>query len=396
MKLVLHIGTEKTGTTFLQKWLYENHKSLSAQQIYLSKTIGIPNNRKLVSYFRKAPDDFWNANGIKTPVEHSRFFDGFIDNFEQELRDAENTHDTIIITSEHFHSRLINDEDLQEFAEFCLKNFDSIIILCYLRPQWEVRKSLYSTAIRSGHTRLFSEFDKGFTEQSKYYNYYQLYSRWKSAFPGATINFRLYDRSRFPQGDLRFDMLQTIAPNIELEQFVFSTERANESFKFLKAHALMAVNRAIPMFRPGSIDRRNLSYQLSISQISELDRGDFHDDLAVEIYETFRDSNSRLAREIFGKDELFERPILMDQAEELLPVSEVAKIIRAVVFQLVKKTPNRSLDRVDVDLLRDVALKYQNGQQLNRDEAIRLMEIAQKNRPDGKLINKKLDEWRSG
>ena len=44
MRGILHIGTEKTGSTLLQKWLYSNQKKLSNQGIYLSNILGIPNN----------------------------------------------------------------------------------------------------------------------------------------------------------------------------------------------------------------------------------------------------------------------------------------------------------------------------------------------------------------
>ena len=35
MKCILHIGTEKTGTTLLQNWLYDNKEKLSQVGIYL-------------------------------------------------------------------------------------------------------------------------------------------------------------------------------------------------------------------------------------------------------------------------------------------------------------------------------------------------------------------------
>ena len=44
MRGILHIGTEKTGLTLLQKWLYSNQKNLSNQGIDLSNILGIPNN----------------------------------------------------------------------------------------------------------------------------------------------------------------------------------------------------------------------------------------------------------------------------------------------------------------------------------------------------------------
>ena len=44
MKCILHIGTEKTGTTILQDWLYDNKVELSKVGVYLSDNLGKTNN----------------------------------------------------------------------------------------------------------------------------------------------------------------------------------------------------------------------------------------------------------------------------------------------------------------------------------------------------------------
>ena len=66
MKCVLHIGTEKTGSTLLQDWLYQNQVNLSRQRIFLSDVLSINNNRRLVSFFQWELDDWANRNGILT------------------------------------------------------------------------------------------------------------------------------------------------------------------------------------------------------------------------------------------------------------------------------------------------------------------------------------------
>jgi hypothetical protein len=43
MDLYLHIGTEKTGTTSIQHFLYENIEKLKEKKIYLSQSINFPN-----------------------------------------------------------------------------------------------------------------------------------------------------------------------------------------------------------------------------------------------------------------------------------------------------------------------------------------------------------------
>jgi hypothetical protein len=58
MKCILHIGTEKTATTLLQNWIYENEAGLAKAGIALTRSAGAPNNRKLVSAHQREIDDY--------------------------------------------------------------------------------------------------------------------------------------------------------------------------------------------------------------------------------------------------------------------------------------------------------------------------------------------------
>ena len=85
MKCVLHIGTEKTGTTAIQNWLYSNYAQLSTQRIALSKFLQKKNNRDLCAFFQSSFDSFFIDNGIKNIEEKNKFFLGFLDNFSEEI-----------------------------------------------------------------------------------------------------------------------------------------------------------------------------------------------------------------------------------------------------------------------------------------------------------------------
>ena len=77
MKCILHIGTEKTGTTILQDWLYYNHQILSNRGVYLSQTIGKNNNREIVSYFMDDFDGWFKERLITNESEKNRYFKDF-------------------------------------------------------------------------------------------------------------------------------------------------------------------------------------------------------------------------------------------------------------------------------------------------------------------------------
>lgn len=394
MKLALHIGTEKTGTTLLQEWLYHNRENLGAQGYFLSNCIGRPFNRDLVSYFRKAPDDFWNLNNIRSENDKATFFENFLAKFKDELRQASETHHTAIITSEHFHSRLIDPADLASFSDFCKENFSKIRVICYLRPQWSVRQSLYSTALKTNSTIEFSEFDKNIKPDAPYYNYYNLYRRWGENFGFENLDFRLYGRANFLDGDLRRDFLRAVGDDIDDSALDFSIEAANESIKLLMGHALIGINKTVPLFSNGGMDKRNYYYKSIVNQIDALNEGEIIDDRAQEIADTFRESNAKLAREAFGRDELFPEPEQKKAAERVFSAEDVADIVEQVVSAYTLQTSRRLLFDEDANVLRDVALKYQSGQPVTREGALALMSLAARARPNGAFILQKLNEWR--
>lgn len=393
MKLALHIGTEKTGTTLLQEWLYHNQAALSGQGYFLSDMIGKPCNRDIVSYFRRAPDDFWNRNNIRSEVEKERFFGGFREKLSEELRHAEKTHHTMVMSSEHFHSRLHVSDDLAEFAAFCRQNFSEVRVICYLRPQWAVRKSLYSTGLKTNSTVELADFDTNLSPDSHYYNYYGLYRRWGENFGFESLDFRIYDRKNFSHGDLRYDFLEAIGSGDGREVLDFTIESANESVKLLLGHALIGINKAVPLFANGGMDARNYYYKSIVNHLDILDAGEIVDDRALEVADMFRQSNTQLAREAFGKEQLFADPVPADVQQTVFTAQDVGRIVEALTHAFTRRTSRRLLFDGDADVLRDVALKWESGAEIDRDEAVQLMQLASRARPAGALIQRKLRQW---
>ena len=75
MKLILHIGTAKTGTTTLQHWFASNRESLQAQGIYYPKSLGKVNHRALSIFAMnpERPDDSFYRNKIFSVADHQIF-----------------------------------------------------------------------------------------------------------------------------------------------------------------------------------------------------------------------------------------------------------------------------------------------------------------------------------
>ena len=204
-KLYLHIGTEKTGTTLLQEWLYDNKKILSKNGIYLSNQLEEPNNILLPTYFQGHLDDWTMRNRISNKQEKETFFDGFLSRVTDEIITAKTNHDTFIITSEHFHSRLQLIEEIQNLYVFLKSLFDKIYIICYFREQFDTAVSLYSTCLKGDEVKDIDSFlnsgDKKATPENYYFNYLKIADNWASVFGSKNCIFKIFDRRRIIDKD---------------------------------------------------------------------------------------------------------------------------------------------------------------------------------------------------
>lgn len=293
MDCLIHIGLEKTGTTVLQNWLYSNRTALGNSGVYLSKNIGKKNNRDFVSYFQLNLDDWAWAKGIVTDEQKKAFFEGFEVRFSQEIDSASKNHDLMIITSEHFHSRLRTLEELEAVHHFLAPLFNSIRVVGYFRDQGDMAPSLYSTVLRSGGTKSFEEFQGSVVPESYYWNFHEISKNWMQVFGPSNCDFAVYDRAKFVGKDLRLDFLSRLGKDVSVKALDMTVSSANESLSPLQAALIRAVNAAVPYWRPGKegVSPDNLALRQLVMSVKSLAGGKMVARNLEEVSNRFRVSN---------------------------------------------------------------------------------------------------------
>lgn len=154
MKCILHIGTEKTGTSTIQAFLDLNRDLLRCHKILFTQSAGRKNNRDLsvAAYNLTNIDDFAKSKGLRTATKLSNYQSQVIDSLRREIDQAKSGGlDTVCFSSEHFHSRLRTDREVERLHAI-LKNLGirEITVVIYLREQAALVTSLYSTAVLFG------------------------------------------------------------------------------------------------------------------------------------------------------------------------------------------------------------------------------------------------------
>ena len=152
MKVIVHIGAEKTGSTSIQEYLYDNISLLSNAGFYYYCSSVYKNSRALPAYCMDDHiyDDFLRNKGIRSVQKKIDFKHEFLKNFSAEMKSVPKKIHTVIISSEHLHSRLRSQEEVGNVRELLSPFFSDVKIVCYIREQVRTCTSLYSTAIKIG------------------------------------------------------------------------------------------------------------------------------------------------------------------------------------------------------------------------------------------------------
>lgn len=324
-QLILHIGTEKTGTTSLQNDLYRNRAYLAANGVGLLSGADLPNNRRIASYARLRPAH--EAYDLQLVSSGPDWRERLRNAVRSEIEAMPASIHTVLVTSEHLHSRLVDVKEVQRVADIFTGLFGSTRVVVYLRRQDKLATSLYSTALRAGWTHTSPFKDGAAAAQGHYYDYGGLLSRWGQVFGRDSITARIFEPRQFEGGSLHSDFLHACGlPGLAAGWQV--GQQQNEALPAPVASTVLAFNQALASLGAGreSEPANALRWQL-IHSLSSMFSGPSlvpQRQQAQEFMSHFRASNDAVARAWFGRDTLFDDDLgsYPEQAQEAqIPLS---------------------------------------------------------------------------
>ena len=250
MNLILHIGTEKTGTTSIQNFLKTNIDQLKKNGVFVPQTpmTGNGNHRwiQLFANYDEFSDEFVVSRYFKHEENRKEKIFHKKKQFIDECQSAANVCNTLILSSEHLQSRLRTLKQIQRLRNLVEEVADKILIVIYIRDPLKMAVSRLSTAIKSGGAQrvLPPPSLKSFEHV---YNHCQTINRWKECFPDAKILVRRFERSLLEKGDVVIDFCSQVIDNFCVDEYEFA-KPANETLTLTGMALLRKLNVQFPRF----------------------------------------------------------------------------------------------------------------------------------------------------
>lgn len=303
-RLTLHIGSAKTGTTYLQAFLRLNAPELVAAGINYATFIQSPNQGEFALPFTSRITRRHLGANIKDSGDQSEYLTQLDKQFKKHIADGH-----WLISSELLSGRVKTPESIAILKQFVDSHFDQVDVLLYLRRQDFMVPSSYSTKVRAGFRqpiwgeqvwfgRNRSELDSTTDSMQgrrwrMHYNVWVNY--WRDAFGADQVQVRPYlERWKSDPDAVLQDFLSALGIN-HARNWNLPPASENSS---ASAEAL-AILRLTTPYVPGEIDGKSNIRQRQVLEraVRELCPGEtlrMPDDAATELLAHLRPGNDEL------------------------------------------------------------------------------------------------------
>ena len=221
-KIIIHIGTEKTATTSLQRHLTDNHDRLLKHNVIYPSGFGHINHWDLVVICQNfvLNDDGFRQRKIFSEDDFCAYKKQKQSALKAVFDDAKAHSRDIIISTEHAHSRLRTQAEIRRFvSNFREPGFD-IKVIVSLRPQSSLALSNFSTLVRNG-APVTNTYLQSIKKNDHFYNYSSLLNKWADEIGLENISVIPFQE----RPDIRIDIEKILGRQIfESKQLPFLNE----------------------------------------------------------------------------------------------------------------------------------------------------------------------------
>jgi hypothetical protein len=349
-EIIIHIGTEKTGTTAIQEFLRDNRRRLAKRGLLYPKSLGraFGSQVELLGVAHKSPwrHDFGKVLGIGCAADQHQFEQNLIDVMRRELAHRGRVN-RILFSSEHFHSRPLEIERIRYLKDFLSPFTRRFRIIVYFRRQDEVGFSYQSTRLKSLVDVGRLDLRLLLVAPPGYYDYAMLYENWASVFGDEAIIPSLYQEAIETRGGLIQHFLHSC--EVPSERLSIVSRKLNRSLDLKGFHFLRALNQLYPLVPGDRSDKTRIALNKEIERLFPGNYRPIDREQIIDWYKPYARVNERLRRVAFPNraEELF------DSSFSEYPVKGESKQLSfedavTVAYELWKANYDEGRDQVSI------------------------------------------------
>lgn len=239
---VLHIGTKKTGTTYLQEFLRVNQQQLREIGWEYPSFLGRRNHLMVaIPFSLNKNTEIHRTMKLTTPEANQ----AAIEELDAALRDAVKPGQKWIFTSEFFASRLRRPDQIEACLALLRKHFDEIRVVVYFRRPEFMVTSTYSQSVKEGS---ILPLDLEYVERHPSdYGHLATVNLWTDAVGSANITVRPYlERYRKDSAAILNDFLTAVGIPADADWVEPKRDASNRSLGMEGVQVMRAVNFVFP------------------------------------------------------------------------------------------------------------------------------------------------------
>lgn len=212
MKLVCHIGTPKTASTFLQNTFAANRDWLLGHGVLFPELL-TPHPNHITLFYAAAEKlhPFARDYGLKSRDDLAAFREKMRATIAQRIARAPKGVHTMLVSSENMGANLHSPAEIRALHDLFRPHFDEFRITVYLRRQDDAMLSMWGEHMRRGFNgKGFTQFVEtcfGPRSLTRYLYYRRLLSNWSEVFGRDALDVRLFDRDHLEGGDILVDFM---------------------------------------------------------------------------------------------------------------------------------------------------------------------------------------------
>lgn len=292
-KIIIHIGTFKTGTTSIQTYFAENEEALSTNGLNISTV-----HREFITGALGHHNLALLWQGYTKP--ETELLSG-IEEWRKVAVESDSVQGDLVVSTEALCLTFFRSEQAIRDIKLALED-RCVEFVIYLRRQELYAYACYNQNVKGGMRYDDFSFNNP-PEGNEFYDYYKLINRVKNNYPNAVIKVRPYEKEQMLNGDSVYDFMSTI--NYPIEELSLPVPHRSQSNVSLTPRKLEVCKLLNKLNENKDIYERNKINYFILNNIECSDEVSYYEQESIDFYNQFHSSNKQVAQEYLNKGALF-------------------------------------------------------------------------------------------